>query len=79
MRKLLMIIGGITIAGVLSWITVTFLGEPVWEKTDPDNENETISVEVPQLPIYAWYPWDARSGMTYFMTFIYQVRLEKML
>ncbi|KAF6216670.1 hypothetical protein GE061_001016 [Apolygus lucorum] len=73
MRKLLMIIGTVTILAVFGWTTVTFLDEPVWDKTDPDNVNETISVEIPQLMVYAWYPWDARYGMTYFMTFVFQL------
>nr|AWW05228.1 odorant receptor co-receptor [Corythucha ciliata] len=73
MRKLLMIIGVGTILSVLAWTIITFLDEPVWEVTDPDNVNATITVEVPQLMIHAWYPWDARSGMAYMITFIYQL------
>nr|QQL94666.1 olfactory receptor coreceptor [Adelphocoris suturalis] len=73
MRKLLMIIGVVTILAVFGWTTVTFLDDPVWDKTDPDNVNETISVEIPQLMVYAWYPWDAKTGMTYFMTFALQL------
>ncbi|NP_001303637.1 odorant receptor coreceptor [Cimex lectularius] len=73
MRKLLMIIGVGTIFSVLAWTTVTFLDEPYRDITDPDDVNSTITVEVPQLMVDAWYPWDARNGMAYFLTFIYQL------
>lgn len=73
MRKLLMIIGSGTIFSVLAWTTVTFLDDPHRQITDPENANETITVEKPMLMVDAWYPWDAKYGMTYFMSFIYQV------
>nr|BCU40953.1 Odorant receptor co-receptor [Plautia stali] len=73
MRKLLMIIGVITILSVLAWTTVTFLGDPHREITDPEDVNSTITVEMPQLMVDAWYPWDARSGFCYLATFVYQL------
>ncbi|XP_073994619.1 odorant receptor co-receptor [Rhodnius prolixus] len=73
MRKLLMIIGSGTIFSVLAWTTVTFLDDPHRQITDPENANETITVEKPMLMVDAWYPWDAKYGMTYFMSFIYQL------
>ena len=73
MRKLLLIIGSITVVTVISWVTVSFLGEPYRNVRDPNNANGTISVEVAQLMVDSWYPWDPKSGAMYFATFVYQV------
>lgn len=40
---------------------------------DPNNENETIAEEIPRLLIKSWYPWNAMSGMAYYVSLIYQV------
>lgn len=62
-----------TVISVLCWIGITFVAEPVRNVPDPENENATITVEVPQLMVGAWYPWDARHGMPYLLSFAYQV------
>lgn len=68
-----MIVGGGTIFSVVSWVVVTFLGDPHREIPDPENVNETMTVEIAQLMIDSWYPWDAKHGMAFFFSFIYQV------
>lgn len=73
MRRLLMIIGIGTILTVFSWTGITFVGDSTRNIRDPENTNETITVSVPRLMIGSAYPWDARSGMAYILTFIYQV------
>lgn len=42
------------------------MGESVHFIKDPDNDNETITEEIPRLLIKSWYPFDAMSGMAYY-------------
>ncbi|XP_039298659.1 odorant receptor coreceptor [Nilaparvata lugens] len=73
MRKLLMIIGIGTILSVFAWTVIIFLDEPVRDIPDPNDVNSTIKEEVPQLMMYSWYPWDAKTGMRYMLSFGYQL------
>lgn len=43
---------------IIAWTTITFFGESVKGAFDKST-NETYYIEVPRLPIKAWYPWDA--------------------
>lgn len=61
-----------TVASCLAWITLTFFGESVAGKFDKAT-NETYYVEIPRLPIKAWYPWNAMGGMMYVISFAFQV------
>lgn len=56
-----------------AWTTITFFGDSVHTRKDPNNENETITEEVPRLLVRAWYPWDAMSGAAYYISLVYQV------
>lgn len=58
---------------VLAWTSITFVGDSVHTIKDPDNENETMVEEIPRLLIKSWYPWNAMSGMAYYVSLIYQV------
>lgn len=78
MRRLLLIIGIGTILTVFAWTGITFVGESTREIPDPENTNETIKIEVPRLMIGSSYPWDAKVGMAYIMSFIYQVGKKKL-
>jgi hypothetical protein len=35
----------------------------------------TITEEIPRLLVKAWYPWNAMSGMPYYITLVFQVSL----
>jgi len=63
-----------TVIVVLAWTVITFVSEPVRQIPDPENENMTVTVEVPQLMLGAWYPWDAKHGIAYIGSFVYQVQ-----
>ncbi|XP_039440379.1 odorant receptor coreceptor [Culex pipiens pallens] len=71
MRKLLVMVMTTTVLSVVAWITITFFGDSVKGVLDKET-NETYIVEIPRLPIKAWYPWDAMSGAGYVFSFIYQ-------
>ncbi|PSN39983.1 Odorant receptor coreceptor [Blattella germanica] len=71
-RKLVLYVSIGVILSVVSWTSITFVGESVREITDPDNTNETMKVEIPRLMVRAWYPWDAMGGAGYFISFTYQ-------
>ncbi|XP_060533774.1 odorant receptor coreceptor [Cylas formicarius] len=73
MRTLLYCVMAFTILSASAWVGITFVGESVHQIQDPDNENETISEEIPRLPVRAWYPFNAMSGMPYYIALIYQV------
>lgn len=62
-----------TLATVVGWTGCTFFGESVKNVPDPENANETITVEIPRLMLRAWYPWNAMSGMPYLLSFVYQL------
>ncbi|KAK6620640.1 hypothetical protein RUM43_010935 [Polyplax serrata] len=70
-RKLLMITG--TLFFIFGWTGSTFFGESVKTVVDPDNGNQTITVEIPRLMLRAWYPWDPAEGTNYIITFAYQL------
>lgn len=72
MRKLFVLVMLTTVLSVVAWTTITFFGESVKFARDMET-NETITVEIPRLPIKAFYPWDASSGMFYIISFVYQV------
>lgn len=59
---------------ISAWTTVTFLGDSVHNIKDPDNENMTITEEIPRLLVKSWYPFDAMSGMSYYMSLGFQVK-----
>nr|ULR56389.1 odorant co-receptor [Leptopilina drosophilae] len=71
MRRLLFCVGAATCLAVLSWTTLTFIGDSVKTITDPVT-NETSTVEIPRLMLRAWYPFDARHGMKHVLMLIYQ-------
>ncbi|XP_049824774.1 odorant receptor coreceptor isoform X2 [Aethina tumida] len=73
MRRLLVIIVCATLFSGIAWTAITFVGDSVKSKKDPENENETITVEIPRLLIKSWYPWDAMSGTAYYATLVFQV------
>lgn len=73
MRKLLMVIGTITILTVFCWTTLTFLEEPLREVPDPESENGTMLIERPRFLVQSYYPWNASHGMWYFISFFGQV------
>lgn len=72
MRKLFVMVMLTTVLSVIAWTTITFFGESVKFARDLET-NDTITVEIPRLPIKAFYPWDASSGMFYIISFVYQV------
>ncbi|XP_065201681.1 odorant receptor coreceptor [Planococcus citri] len=72
MRKLLMVIGSITIFAAVSWTVITFIGESVREVPDPETENGTMIIEAPRLMLPAWYPYDAAHGIGHLGTLVYQ-------
>ncbi|CAH0549251.1 unnamed protein product [Brassicogethes aeneus] len=73
MRRLLMIIVIATTFSGTAWTCITFIGDSVHNIKDPDNENETITEEIPRLLVKSWYPWDAMSGTKYWATLVFQV------
>ncbi|KAK3927047.1 Odorant receptor coreceptor [Frankliniella fusca] len=72
-RRLLIQVIILTVVSVMCWIGITFVAQPVRNVPDPENENATMTVEVPQLMVGAWYPWDARHGPAYMFSFGFQV------
>lgn len=73
MRKLFTIVMGTTFAAVACWTVITMFGESAISSIDPAT-NETLSVEIPRLPIKAQYPWNPSSSTpVYFLTFGFQV------
>lgn len=60
----------------LGWTTITFFGESVRIRKDPDNENMTISTQIPRLLIKSYYPWNAMSGMPHMLSLIFQVLIN---
>ncbi|CAH1380122.1 hypothetical protein MTP99_004056 [Tenebrio molitor] len=73
MRRLLYIIIIWTSFSAIAWTSITFVGDSVHNIKDPDNENMTITEEIPRLLVKAWYPWNAMSGMPYYITLVFQV------
>nr|CAI5828776.1 unnamed protein product [Callosobruchus analis] len=73
MRTLLYCVCATTVVSGAAWTGVTFVGDSVHNIPDPDNENETITEEIPRLPIRSWYPWDAMSGMPYYISLVFQI------
>lgn len=49
------------------------MGDSVHTIIDPNNENETITEEIPRLLVKSWYPWDAMSGTAYYITLVFQI------
>ncbi len=74
MRKLLFVVGTITISTVISWITITLIGPNTREVPDPESENGTMIIEIPRLPLGSYYPYDPSEGTVYYATFALQVR-----
>ena len=60
---------------ISAWITITFVGDSVRDRVDPEDENATITVQVPRLLVRSWYPWDAMSGMPHYISLGYQVNV----
>nr|QOI12086.1 Orco [Ips typographus] len=73
MRNLLYIIIVGTIISACAWTAITFVEDSVHEIPDPDNENSTIVEAIPRLLIKSWYPFNAMSGMTYYIALVYQI------
>ncbi|KAJ8917386.1 hypothetical protein NQ315_002410 [Exocentrus adspersus] len=72
-RTLLICVSVTTILSAVAWTGITFVGESVHNIKDPYNENETITEEIPRLLIKSWYPWNAMSGMAYYITLVFQI------
>lgn len=64
-----------TLMTIIGWTGSTFFGDSVKTIPDPDNGNETITVEIPRLMLRAWYPFDASSGTYYMISFVYQASI----
>ncbi|XP_022907054.2 odorant receptor coreceptor [Onthophagus taurus] len=73
MRRVLAIVVIGTLASWIAWTTITFFGDSTHTRKDPNNENETITEEIPRLLIKSFYPWNAMSGMKYYISLSYQV------
>ncbi|KAK9872848.1 hypothetical protein WA026_019636 [Henosepilachna vigintioctopunctata] len=73
MRTLIICVSAFTAFCSIAWTSITFVGPSVHETKDPENKNETIIVEIPRLLIKAWYPWNTMSGMSYYITLVFQV------
>ncbi|XP_050548961.1 odorant receptor coreceptor [Daktulosphaira vitifoliae] len=72
MRQLLVIVSIVTIFATISWTTITFFDDNVWDVPNPETFNETMAVQVPKLMLRSWYPWDASHGIGYIVAFVYQ-------
>ncbi|CAK9805539.1 Odorant receptor coreceptor [Anthophora plagiata] len=72
MRVLLMAVMGTTMLTVISWTTITFIGDSVKKVTDPVT-NETTFVEIPRLLVRSWYPFDPSHGMAHIFTLVFQI------
>ncbi|XP_030568180.1 odorant receptor coreceptor [Drosophila novamexicana] len=72
MRKLFFLVMLTTFASATAWTTITFFGDSVKLALDKET-NSSITVEIPRLPIKAFYPWDASHGMFYMISFALQV------
>ncbi|XP_076669897.1 odorant receptor co-receptor [Andrena cerasifolii] len=72
MRLLLMIVMGASLMTVISWTTITFIGDSVKKVVDPVT-NETTMVEIPRLLVRSWYPYDASHGMAHILTLLFQI------
>lgn len=66
-----------TMVTAIGWTGCTFFGDSVKSIPDPENANETITVEIPRLMLRSWYPWDAMNGMPYMLSFILQVHFAQ--
>lgn len=75
MRQLLIIVSTVTIFTTISWTTITFFGESVWEVPNPETYNETMIIQVPRLMLHSYYPWDASHGLGYLVAFLLQVNI----
>nr|QXE93250.1 odorant receptor 24 [Eucryptorrhynchus brandti] len=73
MRNLLYIVLVGTIFSASAWTGITFVGDSVHYIKDPDNVNETIPEEIPRLLVKSWYPFNAMSGMTYYIALVFQI------
>lgn len=54
----------------VAWTAITFVEDSVHDIPDPDNENATIVEAIPRLLIKSWYPFNAMSGMTYYIALV---------
>lgn len=77
MRKLLMLVGGVTIFTTVSWTTLTFVGDSVREIPDPETENGTITIPAPRLLMPSWYPFETMHGVGYIIALVWQVRRQR--
>ncbi|KAF5284268.1 hypothetical protein FQR65_LT00269 [Abscondita terminalis] len=73
MRQLLVVIVTVTVFSTISWTTITFFGASQRTRPDPENENVTVSIEIPRLLIKSWYPWNAMSGMGHIASLVFQI------
>lgn len=70
MRRLLLMVMLTTFLAAVAWTTITFFGDSTKLVRNKET-NETMSMEIPRLPIKSWYPW-SMTPMTYFISFGYQ-------
>lgn len=72
MRKLLLLVMLTTVAATVAWTTITFFGDSTKLQKNYET-NETMTVQIPRLPIKASYPWNPVGGvMIYFLTVGFQ-------
>ncbi|KAL3271403.1 hypothetical protein HHI36_021884 [Cryptolaemus montrouzieri] len=73
MRILIVCVTIFTAFCCCAWTAITFVGPSVHLIKDPENENETLTEEIPRLLIKSWYPWDAMTGMKHHITLLFQI------
>ncbi|KAL0132809.1 hypothetical protein PUN28_000493 [Cardiocondyla obscurior] len=71
MRLLLFLVGATTVLAAVAWTILTFFEHPIRKLVDPVT-NETTIIELPQLLVRSFYPFDAGKGVTHVLILIYQ-------
>ncbi|XP_050459001.1 odorant receptor coreceptor [Cataglyphis hispanica] len=71
MRLLLFLVGATTVLSAIAWTILTFFEHPIRKIVDPVT-NETTIIELPQLLVRSFYPFDASSGIKHVLVLIYQ-------
>lgn len=72
MRRLLLLVMGTTVAATVFWTTITFFGDSTKLQRNYET-NETMTVDIPRLPLKSWYPFPIASAVTYMGVFGFQV------
>lgn len=73
MRRLLLLVMGTTVAATVFWATITFFGDSTKLMRNYET-NETMTVDIPRLPLKSWYPFNpVGSAVTYMGVFAFQI------